>query len=377
MEQYNITITPAALPSRRGPAPTSGIIAVGDALSWIAFGEARTQSLFDIGMLLRWQHSPLDLFVALSARAGKSPWTDWMEIVGGRFTPLESSIYPIGAERVDVLGGTPVDELVAREWAQTMRALRARARHQEGRPISYAELLDRLTGELAEQQHAIDLLTLAQRALQGALAAGQLTLYARRYQIDRNGTVHVNAEHEAVSTTVFMVADIRTTASGGVQDPDRGTLFVDATLRVAELLQVWSAGDDGLVAARSAKAVPPAPKTDTAPPNEAISPPPGADAAQPSAAVPSPAEVKAPMPGTTHPHRRQRSKQPKITPTEDNFVAWYAKRAKRFKTAPSEAADMKAAKRVFTRGYRDLLRYARESHWGVLRTGPRKKKPSL
>jgi hypothetical protein len=244
MEQYDIAMIPAVLPTRRGPAPTSDRIAVDDALSWIAFGEAKTRPSLDISMVLRWWHPPLELFVALSARVGKPPWTNLTGTVGGEFTPLEKAFYPqIGAERVQVLGGTPIDELFGKQWAMTMRALRARKRQEEGRLISYHELLERLTAALSERQHAIDLLAAAELAFRGQLVAGRISLYARRYQIDRDGVERVGADYEAVTAAIFIGAGIRITALGQVLDDVQGCLFVDAMVRTEELLRLWSAAN--------------------------------------------------------------------------------------------------------------------------------------
>jgi hypothetical protein len=404
MPTYCIPRMPAELPRERGPAPNTDLMTAGEALYWIAYGEARPpklsvtavapsqpdaeaekqRSLVDIAaevmanesqgigisysMLDRWGYalSAHELFVALSARAGQSPWPDWNEIVVGRFTPVEAAF------------DRPWAELIGPRWAKTMRALRARMRRQERQHVSYTKLREQLAGELAELQCAAELLHTAQHGLRGALASGRLTLFARRYEMDCDGVDHVSVEHEAVSAVLFMNAGIRIIATGQVLGDMRGCLFVDAMVRTSQFLGIWPATvgadstDHPSHESLGVNVTAPSVIQNTADDAQVHD----EQADNGSAAEVSPGTYIPPQAGVQPPMSSPPEQKAREPLTEHGFNEWYATYAKQFENAPSEAADMKAAQAKFAgKGIRKLLRAKRIEQWGHLGPGPHKKNP--
>jgi hypothetical protein len=211
---------------RRGPAPQAAFISACEALTWIAWGEAKTNDDImgdSIAVVMRWGTAELsNLLEALEARAAPSPY----HLVVPQFS-LDPRISPNGPGR--------------------LRAIRARARKRLKRLVSYGELATELRAEITASHKGQILLQGAAADMMEALRAGKITAFGQRRH--PAGAANPGAIHEAVPIEVLIhpavtlkylnELGVDMDADFKAREAHKGQAYDDVRFKTAEVLALW------------------------------------------------------------------------------------------------------------------------------------------
>jgi hypothetical protein len=211
--QPQLQAEPISLPSVRWPAPTTAVMTVAEAQTWIAFGYAsKLDASTDFETTMRWKHTDLHrTLVAIEAIMAGS----WVPATTKGTWPGETyAFHPAWNER-------------GQEWIE---GLRMHIGKQDKRDVSLDDLARMLRGEIARHQQAGLLLDRAEHELLEAQRAQKLTAYGR---------LHGNDRVQPIPVTLLMDGRIHLNWWGTIEGEWSGERWTDVVFPTADVLRLW------------------------------------------------------------------------------------------------------------------------------------------
>ena len=228
-------------PPRRAPGrPQTAFITACEALTWIAWGEARTVESINenaFASVRRWGTSELGLVLdAIEARAASEPFC----AIKSRYA-LEQQMknFPYEERYTTIFS--------SQEGPRALRAIRARARQRTGHLISFPQLAKQLRAEIEDNQRRSVLVERSTAELLEAIRAEKITAFGQRRfpNGDRNpGAPHDPVPIEAVihpSVTIELWNQLAIDSEADITawNARRGMAFDDVRFKTADVLRLW------------------------------------------------------------------------------------------------------------------------------------------
>jgi hypothetical protein len=224
--------TNAARPNQAN-SPSSALLSVSDALSWIAFGEIRSD-LDVLGLIERWGHSNAGpVLEALEARVAPAPFC---------------LVQPLILDNEPWDGRSYAHKASSPAGPRMLRRIRARARQREGHLVTYSELAVRLREELEKAARDSTRMVLARQELLEALRASKLTAWGKPKT--GRGLRNSGAPYERIPASIFIHDWVSVTEWGDVDgDPEdltatfeyHGPRYSDIRFYTSDVMNVWPA----------------------------------------------------------------------------------------------------------------------------------------
>lgn len=229
------------LPRRTGGVPQTAFITACEALTWIGLGKSQTKEQLndaDLRFIRLWGHSDVEpVLRALEGRSAPAP-----------FCVLDRNVQ-IRKGQPDH-SGRYSDQTYSLFGPDGLRRIRARARQQTGRLVTYGELHAQLKMEAEDNRTASVRLGEARSQLLEALRCERISAYGHKSFL--NGAPDKSSPYEAIPFTVFIEKGI-TVTSWNTAEPDRdlpmeawvgrrGVHFGDVQFKTADILTLWPVG---------------------------------------------------------------------------------------------------------------------------------------
>lgn len=209
---------------RTGAPPQSAFVTACEALTWIVWGEARTVDRIQedgFAAVLRWGTSELGLLhEALIGRTSPQPYCLALRQPSGFGSVVTSA---------------------------DLRRIRAKARRQSGKLVSFADLARQLADEINKNRTSQRLLDQANADLLEMLRAEKLSAFGQQRQSD--GKPNPGARHSEIPIDVLIhpmltielwnQLTIDNAASATAWNARRSLAFDDVRFRSADILRLW------------------------------------------------------------------------------------------------------------------------------------------